>query len=199
VVQRRGHRLAPVAGAQSIVETVAGVALRITADTFFQNNTAGAEALVALVAEALEPRPDEVLLDAYAGGGLFGLTVGRAAASVIAVESSDAAVADLRRNARTASMPVRAVAGAVEAALPHLGTWQIAVADPPRTGLGERGVQAIVGGRPRAVAYVSCDPASLARDTRALMAAGYRLDWAAPVDLFPQTFHIETVAAFRAT
>jgi tRNA/tmRNA/rRNA uracil-C5-methylase (TrmA/RlmC/RlmD family) len=96
-------------------------------------------------------------------------------------------------------MPVRVVEGAVETALPHLETrWDLAVVDPSRTGLGERGVRAIVAGRPRAVAYVSCDPASLARDTRTLLAAGYHLDWAAPVDLFPQTFHIETVAAFTA-
>ena len=76
--------------------------------------------------------------------------------------------------------------------------WDLVVADPPRTGLGEAGVSALLAGKPRAIAYVSCDPASLARDTRLLGAAGYRLDWAAPVDLFPQTFHIETVAAFRA-
>jgi 23S rRNA (uracil1939-C5)-methyltransferase len=96
-------------------------------------------------------------------------------------------------------MPVRVVEGAVDTALPHLETsWDLAVVDPPRTGLGERGVRAVVAGRPRALAYVSCDPASLARDTRTLAAAGYHLDWAAPVDLFPQTFHVETVAAFTA-
>ena len=147
--------------------------------------------------EALSPRPGETLLDAYAGGGLFGLTVGRGAAGVLAVESAPVAVDDLRHNAASAPMPVRVVEGAVEAALPVLETrWDLAVADPPRTGLGERGVQAVVAGRPRAIAYVSCDPASLARDTRTLAEAGYRLDWAAPVDLFPQTFHVETVAAF---
>ncbi|HSQ38065.1 MAG TPA: class I SAM-dependent RNA methyltransferase [Acidimicrobiia bacterium] len=197
VVQRRRDRLTPVVGSGSIVETVAGVAFRITGAAFFQSNTAGAEALVGLVAEALSPRPDETMLDAYAGGGLFGLTVGRAAARVVAVESAPAAADDLGHNAASAPVPVRVVEGAVEAALPHLETrWDLAVADPPRTGLGASGVQAVVAGRPRAIAYVSCDPASLARDTRLLVEAGYHLGWAAPVDLFPQTFHVEAVAAF---
>ena len=66
--------------------------------------------------------------------------------------------------------------------------------DPPRTGLEAAGVAAVTAGRPRAIAYVSCDPASLARDTRALVASGYRLEWAVPVDMFPQTPHVECVA-----
>ena len=199
VVQRRGGRLIPVTGPGSIVETVAGVGFRITGDAFFQNHTAGAAALVGLVGEALSPRPDETLLDAYAGGGLFGLTVGRGAARVVAVESALVAVDDLRHNAASAPVPVRVVEGAVAAALPHLDTrWDLAVVDPPRTGLGESGVRAVIAGRPRSLAYVSCDPASLARDTRTLASSGYRLEWAAPVDLFPQTFHVETVAAFTA-
>jgi 23S rRNA (uracil1939-C5)-methyltransferase len=199
VVQRHRGQLTPMVGSGSIVETVAGVAFRITGDAFFQTHIAGAAALVGLVAEALSPRPEETLLDGYAGGGLFGLTVGRAAAAVIAVESSSIAVDDLGHNAASAPVPVRVVEGNVEAALPYLETrWDLAVVDPPRTGLGEGGVRAVVAGRPRAVAYVSCDPASLARDTRTFVEAGYRLDWAAPVDLFPQTFHVETVAAFTA-
>jgi len=198
VVPRRRGRPVPVAGPGSIVETVAGVALRISGGAFFQNNTPGAEALVGLVAEALTARSGETLLDAYAGGGLFGLTAGRGTAGVLAVESDPVAVEDLRHNAAAAPMPVRVVEGAVEDALPYLeARWDLAVADPPRTGLGEPGVRVVVAGRPRAIAYVSCDPASLARDTRLLAAAGYRLEWAVPVDLFPQTFHVEAVAAFR--
>jgi 23S rRNA (uracil1939-C5)-methyltransferase len=185
-------------GPGRLVETVAGVPFRITGDAFFQNHTPGAEALVGLVEEALAPQPGETLLDAYAGGGLFGLTVGRGTAGVIAVESSAVAAADLVHNAAGAPVPVRVVEGAVEEALPLLGArWDLAVADPPRSGLGERGLRAVTAGGPRAVAYVSCDPASLARDVRLLAEAGYRLEWAQPVDLFPQTFHIETVAAFR--
>ena len=139
VVQRHKGRLTPLVGSGCIVETVAGVALRVTGDAFFQNNTAGAEALVGLVDEALAPRPGETLLDAYAGGGLFGLTVGRGTAGVLAVESDPVAAEDLRHNAASAPMPVRVVEGAVEAALPHLeARWDLAVADPPRNGLGRK-------------------------------------------------------------
>jgi tRNA/tmRNA/rRNA uracil-C5-methylase (TrmA/RlmC/RlmD family) len=199
VSYRRRSRLTAVIGDGAIRETVGGVTFRITGDAFFQNNTAGAEKLVELVGEALVPRVGDTLLDAYAGGGLFGITVGRGVAAVIAVESDPVAVADLRHNAAAAGVGIRIVEGAVEQAVPVLGgRWDIAVVDPPRDGLGVEGVAAITIGRPRSIAYVSCDPASLARDSRYLAERGYRLEWAAPVDLFPQTFHIETVAAFSA-
>ena len=159
--------------------------LRISGDAFFQNNTPGAEALVGLVAEALAPRPDETLLDAYAGGGLFGLTVGRGTAGVLAVESDPVAVDDLRHNAEASPMPVRVVEGAVEQAPSPRGPLGPGGGRSAAQRVGERGVGAVVIGRPRAIAYVACDPASLARDTRTLVDAGYRLDWVAPVDLFP--------------
>lgn len=197
VVQRRKGEVRAVMGTGEITETVAGVDLRISADAFFQNNTSGAEALVGLVAEALAPRSGETLLDAYAGGGLFGLTVGAAAAGVIAVESDPLAVGDLRHNGAASPVEHRVVAAPFESAQIG-GRWDAAVVDPPRDGLGPAGVAAVTRGRPRAIAYVSCDPASLARDCRTLAETGYRLHWAAPVDLFPQTFHIETVAAFVA-
>ena len=98
-----------------------------------------------------------------------------------------------------AGVAIRIVEGAVEQAVPVLGGhWNLAVVDPPRDGLGVEGVAAVTTGHPRTIAYVSCDPASLARDSRYLAERGYRLEWATPVDLFPQTFHIETVAAFEA-
>ena len=199
VSQRRRSRLTPVIGDGTITETVSGVGFQITGDAFFQNNTPGAEVLVDLVRQALVPRIGDTVLDAYAGGGLFGLTVGRGSAGVIAVESDPLAVSDLRHNAATAGATVRIVEGAVEDAVPLLGgRWDLAVVDPPRAGLGLDGVAAIVRGRPRAIAYVSCDPASLGRDSRYLAEAGYRLEWATPVDLFPQTYHLESVAAFTA-
>ncbi len=107
---------------------------------------------------------------------------------------------DLRHNLRAAGVDdVRVARGKVEEIVPHLDEyWQIVVADPPRPGLGVGGVRAITAAMPRAIAYVSCDPAGLARDTALLREAGYRLEWAAPVDLFPQTFHIETVAKYVA-
>lgn len=177
-------------GPPRIHEEVSGSRFRITGTNFFQVNTEGADALVELVGAALEPGPDDVLLDAYAGGGLFSATVGRSAGHVISVESHEGAVRDLAENAPQAELaPVRVenVEG---------GMWDLVVADPPRSGLGARAAEVITAPRPRSIALVSCDPAALARDTRLLTGFGYTLRSVTPVDLFPQTFHIEAVAHF---
>jgi 23S rRNA (uracil1939-C5)-methyltransferase len=187
-----------VIGPDVIHEEVAGVRFRITGDAFFQTNTSAAATLATLVTEALGVEDDDVLLDAYAGGGLFGLIAGRRAARVIAVESGDLALADLAHNASNSGIDVEILEGRAETALGETTEdWDLAVVDPPRKGLGEAGVGAVASSAPRAIAYVSCDPAALGRDARLLAAHGYRLEWAAPVDMFPQTFHVETVAAFR--
>jgi 23S rRNA (uracil1939-C5)-methyltransferase len=198
VAQRSRHGLTVISGSGEIREVVAGVELRVTGGAFFQNNTPGAGALVELVGEATEPLPYETVLDAYAGGGLFGTTVGRTAGRVLAVETSPLAVADLRHNLRAAGIDDhRVVRGSFEKVAETLDEyWDVAIVDPPRVGLGIGGVAAITAAFPRVIAYVSCDPASLARDHRYLEDAGYVLDWAAPVDLFPQTYHVETVAKY---
>jgi len=197
-VSRRNHRgLRPIIGTGTIHETVAGVPFRITGDAFFQNNTAGAEALVALAAEALDPQPEETLLDGYAGGGLFGIIIGRKAGRLLAIESNRLSADDLAHNAAEAGLKHRAFRGRFVKTAPAIEEhWDLAVVDPPREGLGPHGVEAVTHTSPRAIAYVSCDPASLARDSRHLAEAGYTLQWAAPVDMFPQTSHIETVASF---
>ncbi|HKX74017.1 MAG TPA: hypothetical protein VJR05_01365, partial [Acidimicrobiia bacterium] len=138
------------------------------------------------------PQEGEVLLDGYAGGGLFAATVG-AGLETVAVESDPVAVSDLVFNT-----DAKVVAGRlerVEGLPPH---WDVAVVDPPRTGLGMAAVEVLVGGAPRAIAYVSCDPASFARDAASLEGSGYHLEWVQPLDLFPQTFHIEMVGKFLA-
>lgn len=200
VVHRTKSGLEAVIGSQFLHEIVAGVRLRVTGPAFFQVNTPGADELVALVAEAIRPAADEVLLDAYAGGGLFAVTVGRRAGQVVAVENDPDAVGDLRHNvAEHGVESVEVVEARVEDFLASgTHTWDLAVCDPPRSGLGAVGVAGIVAPGPRAVAYVSCDPASFARDVRHFGEHGYRLEWAAPVDLFPQTFHVETVGLLRS-
>ncbi len=197
VVRLAGRRFEPVIGPPYIHEEVAGIRFRITGPAFFQVNTVGAESLVELVRDALQPSGSDTLLDAYAGVGLFAATVGTLAGRVIAVESSGVALADLRHNLSEAGVPNHEVVrGRFEEVAPGT-SWSLAVCDPPRTGLKTQGVSAIVAGGPRRIAYVSCDPASLARDTRLLDGVGYRLVKATPVDLFPQTFHVETVAEFE--
>jgi tRNA/tmRNA/rRNA uracil-C5-methylase (TrmA/RlmC/RlmD family) len=179
-------------GGGRIHEIVGGHRFRITGKAFFQINTQGAEALVELVREALAPKPGEVLVDGYAGGGLFAATVG-AACDVVAVESEQQALGDLGHN--TGSRVVASTFEHSRHRLPEL--WDLTIVDPPRTGLRGAGVSVAVAGHPRAVAYVSCDPASFARDARLFAEHGYFLEWVQPFDLFPQTFHIELVARLR--
>lgn len=196
-VEGRGG-LRAIHGEPTIVEDVAGVSFRITGRTFFQNNTAGALALTELVRAAADIDESDTLLDAYAGGGLFAATVGRKAGRVIAIERDRTAAADLQANLASAGITEsRVISAPTKDAIERIDEyWDVAIADPPRTGLGLDGVAAVTAASPRTVVYVSCDPASLARDTRILGDAGWNLDWATPVDIFPQTFHIETVARY---
>jgi 23S rRNA (uracil1939-C5)-methyltransferase len=192
-----GRSVKAVIGEPTITEVVAGVPFRIGATSFFQSNTDGADALVSLVTEAASVEVDDVMLDGFAGGGLFATTVGRAARRVVAVESHPGAVKDLRFNLRRAEIESTVVTRDFALAPIHIDEpWNVAVVDPPRTGLGSSGVDALTAADPQRIVYVSCDPASLARDTKLLRASGYHLEWATPVDLFPQTFHVETVARF---
>jgi 23S rRNA (uracil1939-C5)-methyltransferase len=198
LAQRARSGMRVIRGSGRIHERIDEVTLQITGGAFFQNHTAGAECLVELAGEALAIEAGDTLLDGYAGGGLFGATLGRRAARVVAVEVSPLAVSDLRHNLRAAGVgDHRVVKGAFEEEAQRLDEyWNVAVVDPPREGLGIGGVTAVTAAGPRTIAYVSCDPASLARDTRYLADAGYELDWVTPVDLFPQTFHVEAVARF---
>lgn len=181
-------------GAPFVTERVAGVELHVSAASFFQVHRAGAGTLVELVAEALEPAQGELLLDLYAGVGLFAATVGARAAKVVAVESWKPAVRDAKRNLR-GHPDATVLQDDVANALPRLAAADVAVLDPPRAGAGAKVLDRLAALGPRAVALVSCDPAALARDVRILADLGYRPVWVQPVDLFPQTAHVEAVTA----
>lgn len=184
--------IVPVGAADAVVhEVVAGVRFRVSGTAFFQVDTEGAEHLVALAEEAAGMTGDERMLDGYAGGGLFAATVGRRATSVTAVESDPVAVSDLRAN----TVGVRVVESPMASAGLE-GPFDVVVVDPPRAGLGADVVDSIVALGPSRVVSVSCDPATFARDARRFVDHGFRLEWVAPVDMFPQTHHIETVARF---
>ncbi|HVE47796.1 MAG TPA: TRAM domain-containing protein [Acidimicrobiales bacterium] len=179
-------------------EEVAGRQFRVSADSFFQASPVVAAGLVEAVAAAAGDAlgPGAHLVDAYAGTGLFGSVLGAASgARVTAVESGRSEAADARFNLR--DLDARVVTSEV-------GQWDarasgradLVVADPARPGLGRPGMAALVAtGAPR-IALVSCDPASLARDTVLLSGAGYHLSSLKLVDAFPHTFHVETVACF---
>ncbi len=183
-------------GSPYLVEHVAGHDYRISPTSFFQVNTGGAEALVALVREHAQLRGTDTLLDLYAGVGLFGLTLAEDFGYVIGVEAHPGAADDFWHNARDLEN-VELLEGPAEAALAEIEqSVDVIVLDPPRAGAGEEVVAGMVRLSPRRIVYVSCDPATLARDARYLVDAGYRLDSVQPLDMFPQTYHIESVALF---
>ncbi len=197
VVHKKGQVTKPLVGERVFTEIVDGVVFEIPADGFFQNNTDGAETLVRLVAETLEIEPGDTLLDGYCGVGLFGATVGRSAARVVGVESTHGAAKYARSNMSAAGVEHNIISGSFTKDIDKLDEyWDVAVVDPPRKGLGQRGVEAVTAAMPRRIAYVACDPASLARDARLLETFGYEFVEATPVDMFPQTYHIEIVARF---
>ena len=197
LAQQEGKTVTGIAGPARVTEEIDGTRFRITGNAFFQNNSHGAAALVELVRNALEPEPTDTVLDAYAGVGLFGASLAADVGRVIAVESNRIAAADLQRNLKAAGVDHRVIRGKMESVAAHLDEYaELAVADPPRTGLGESGIAAVTATSPRRLAYVSCDPASLARDAGLLAGHGYQLTAVTPVDMFPQTFHIEAVATF---
>ena len=136
------------------------------------------------------------MLDAYGGVGLFTTHLSERAGLVIGIEQSPAAVDDLLENIAQQEN-VEVIEGPVEAVLPDLDIpIDAAVIDPPRAGVNRFAMDALVAHRPSRLVYVSCDPATLARDAQRLVRAGYHLVEVQPVDMFPQTYHIESVALF---
>jgi 23S rRNA (uracil1939-C5)-methyltransferase len=182
-----------LAGHDYLVDELAGRRLRVSADAFFQVNTRQAERLVEVAGRYLALTGQETLLDAYSGVGAFALTLGQRAARVIGIESSPTAVSDAVAN-RQGGEPVEFLLGPVEAILPTVQTPIDAILlDPPRAGCSPAAVEALAERGAERIVYVSCDPATLARDVALFADRGYRLVEAQPVDLFPQTYHVETV------
>jgi 23S rRNA (uracil1939-C5)-methyltransferase len=163
---------------------------RVSAGSFFQVNRHMIDPLTEAVAGGQEGK---LALDLYAGVGLFSTVLAARFSHIVAVESSQSSFADLRYNAPA---NVKAVRAGVEQYLAKQGEREkpdLVVVDPPRAGLGERVVQGLLKLAPQRITSVSCDPATLARDLRPLLAGGYKLEQAHLLDLFPQTFHIESV------
>lgn len=181
-----GVRIGPKAW---LTEEVAGRRWRIGARSFFQARPDGADVLVALVRRAAEDAPAGALVDAYGGVGLFAGSVGRDRATTI-VEWSASSVRDAKVNVPDAKV----VASDVARWRPSRAA--VVVADPPRTGLGKKGVAVLAATGATHLVLVSCDPAALARDAKLLAGAGFRHDGTTLVDLFPHTPHIESVTRF---
>jgi len=195
-VDRHGHG--------AIMEQVGAHRFRVDSTAFFQVSGLAAETLTSLVMEGAALTGSERVLDLYGGVGTFAVPLARHAKEVVGVEANAAAAADavhnLRSNGCAGARIVQAQAGQALPALAQEGPWDLVVLDPPRQGVSRRVLDAITGMAVPRIVYVSCDPSTLARDLGVLVPAGYRCSALAPVDLFPQTFHLEAVAVLeRAT
>jgi tRNA/tmRNA/rRNA uracil-C5-methylase (TrmA/RlmC/RlmD family) len=182
----------------AITERVAERSYRVSGGAFWQVHPGAAEVLASAVLTALEPRPGESALDLYCGAGLFAAALAERlgpGGRVTAVESDPTAAADARHN--LADLPsVRVERGRVDHVLRRLRLKRadLVVLDPPRSGAGRTVVDLVSRALPRAIAYVACDPAALARDLRWFGERGYRLSSLRALDLFPMTAHVECVA-----
>ncbi len=153
-----------------------------------------AELLALLVLDRVEPSPEQVVVDAYSGVGTFALLLAPLVREAIGIEEARSAVRDAEHNASDVSN-VRFIQAKTEAALPSLEVRPDAVVlDPARAGCHPDVLRALLDLRPHRIVYVSCDPSTLARDLRILVDGGFRLHEVQPLDMFPQTYHVECVA-----
>jgi 23S rRNA (uracil1939-C5)-methyltransferase len=169
---------------------------RVSAASFFQVNTEMAGRMVSHLLEHLPVTSSSTLLDVYCGVGLFSAFFAPRIQRLIGIEVSPSACQDFAANLDEFDN-VELYEGAAEDILPYLDIQpDTAIVDPPRAGLEKRALDALLAHGPARLAYVSCDPSTLGRDAARLIAGGYRLVSVTPFDLFPQTYHIESISIF---
>jgi 23S rRNA (uracil1939-C5)-methyltransferase len=188
-----------IAGSEWLEEELLGMRFRLSPEAFFQTNTEMAQRLFETAIEYAHPGGFERLYDLYCGIGTVGLLMAPRAGQVLGLEIVPEAVADAIANARTNEIDnARFYAGDVRLALRELvtraGRPDVLVVDPPRSGLSKKVVRRVIEASPRRIVYVSCNPTTLAPNAAQLEEAGYKLTRVRPVDMFPQTPHIECVA-----
>jgi 23S rRNA (uracil1939-C5)-methyltransferase len=186
-----------MAGSDHLTMEVAGREFRVSAPSFFQVQTGLTRDLVRLVLQGMAVAPGELAYDLYAGVGLYSAFLAAAGARVVAVEESPWACEDFQHNLEAFEGVELYEATVEQALLGLIGTPDAVVVDPPRAGLAPEVIDQLIRRAPPRLVYVSCDPATLARDTARLQEGGFRLERAVPLDLFPQTYHIEAVTHWR--
>jgi 23S rRNA (uracil1939-C5)-methyltransferase len=195
----QGGRTELLAGGEKLEEELGGLRLEISPEAFFQTNTEMAERLYGVALEYAGLTGFERVYDLYCGIGTIALLLAPRAAEVWGLELVDSAIADAIENARANEIDnVHFFAGDVRLALRELvaeaGSPEVLIVDPPRAGLSKKVVRRIIEASPRRIVYVSCNPTTLAPNAAQLVEAGYALRRVRPVDMFPQTPHIECVA-----
>jgi 23S rRNA (uracil1939-C5)-methyltransferase len=191
-----------VLGEERLTEQLCGLRFEMSHTAFFQTNTEMAERLYAVAAQYADLSGGERLFDLYCGIGTIGLTMARRAGEVWGVEIVPEAIADAERNAeRNGITNARFLTGSARTGLRPLleqaGKADVVVIDPPRAGLSQKIVRRVLECEAKRIVYVSCNPTTLAPNAAQLVEAGYTLRRVKPVDMFPQTPHIECVALFE--
>ncbi len=179
-------------GTPQIREKLGGFEFRLQLLSFFQVNPSQAARMYSLIKEYAQLSPAELAVDAFAGIGPIAFYLASQAAEVIGIEERKEAVRDAEANIRLNKLSnVKMIAGAAEKVFPKKA--DVVVLDPPRGGCSEKALQLTTRSSPRTIVYVSCNPETLARDLKDLTQAGYRIEIVQPVDMFPQTEHVEVV------
>ena len=174
-------------------ETLLDHNFRVASPSFFQVNTLQAEKMILLVSELLNLKPDEILVDAYAGVGVFASLLATKVRKVIAIEESQSAVDDYLQSDNSIDN-LEFLLGKTENVLPLIDEdIDSVILDPPRLGCHPNVINSILIKKPTKLAYVSCDPESLARDLNLLVKGGYKIKNIQPIDMFPQTYHVESI------
>ena len=191
-----------VLGEERLREELCGLKLEISHGAFFQTNTEMAERLYAVAAEYAGLSSRELVFDLYCGIGTIGLTMAGQAGEVWGLEIVPEAIEDAERNARANGIEnVHFLAGnartGVRPLVEKAGKPDVVVVDPPRAGLSQKIVRRVLECEAQKIVYVSCNPTTLAPNAAQLTEAGYKLARVRPVDMFPQTPHIECVALFE--
>ena len=191
-----------IAGQDHLTITVLEKDFHVSAASFFQVNTKMAEKMVEHLLAKLTVTTSSTLMDVYCGAGLFSKFFAPKCKQIIGIESSESACEDFAVNLDEFDN-VELYEGAAEEILPALATSHAQrvthmIVDPPRAGIERHALDAIIKIKPQVIAYVSCDPSTLARDAARLILGGYRLVEVTPFDLFPQTYHIESISIFES-
>lgn len=186
-----------IAGNDHVVIRVFDRDFKVSAASFFQGNTLMAEKMVEHLLAFLPISQSTTLLDIYCGVGLFSAFFAPKCKTVIGVESSPSACEDFATNLDEFDN-VELYEGLAEDVIPYIPVKpDVILVDPPRAGLHKQVIDGIIKINPQIIAYVSCDPSTLARDARRLVESGYKLRQVTPFDLFPQTYHIESISFFE--
>ena len=193
-----GKKTVCLCGEETIADTLCGVPVRLSPQSFYQVNTAQAERLFAEAKRLADPQKNELLLDLYCGAGAIGLSMADAVGKVIGVEVVPQAVEDAKQNAKRAGIANAAFyagdAGDIAAKFAAEGTHpDIIVLDPPRKGCDTVTLDACLTMSPKRIVMISCNPATAARDAAYLCGKGYTLKVLRPADFFPRTGHVECV------